>query len=52
MNKKRQTRETNVNQNIIEGDSRDIMKNLDISKNIGSMLSCKDFVFNFFKSEV
>ena len=52
MYKKRQTRETNVNQIIIEGDREDIMKNLDISKNIGSMLSCKDFVFNFFKPEV
>jgi hypothetical protein len=41
MYKKRQTRETNVNQIIIEGDREDIMKNLDISKNVGSMLSCK-----------
>ncbi len=52
MYKKRQTRETNVNQIIIEGDREDIMKNLDISKNIGSMLSWKVFVFNFFKPEV
>ena len=35
MYKKRQTRETNVNQIIIEGDREDIIKNLDISKNIG-----------------
>ena len=34
MYKKRQTRETNVNQIIIEGDRDNIMKNLDISKNI------------------
>ena len=34
MYKKRQTRETNVNQIIIEGDREDIMKNLDKSYNI------------------
>ena len=48
---KRQTRETNVNQ-ISIGDLGDIMRNIIYSRMLDPMLSCKNFVFDFHKSEV